>query len=80
MQHVSLKNLSKSVVLIIGVWGLKASSKLCNEFLSIEGLNDFYRFNRCLTFILDEGRAKTVLQAFSDGRWRAVICFIKYLT
>lgn len=48
--------------------GFKGISK--DEFLSIEGLNDFYRFNRCLT-ALDEGRAKTVLQAFSDGRWRA---------
>lgn len=46
--------------------GFKGITK--KDFLSVEGLNDFYRFNRCLTQ-LDESRAKTVLQAFSEGRW-----------
>ena len=35
----------------------------------IDGMNDFFKSGKC--FIdLDEGRAKQLLKAFSDGRWR----------
>lgn len=39
---------------------------------TIAGLNDFFHSGRCYTE-LDEGRAKKLLDAFKEGRWRATI-------
>jgi hypothetical protein len=40
-----------------------------SELGSIEGMNDFFQGSSCLTD-LDKGRAKKILIAFSEGRWR----------
>lgn len=42
------------------------------ELNKIEGLNDFFVGKTCYTD-LDEGRAKTLLEAFAEGRWRNTI-------
>ncbi|MDO6706772.1 BLUF domain-containing protein [Photobacterium sp. 1_MG-2023] len=42
------------------------------ELKNIDGLNDFFVGGACYTD-LDEGRAKKLLKAFKDGRWRASI-------
>lgn len=39
---------------------------------TMAGLNDFFHSGRCYTE-LDEGRAKKLLDAFKEGRWRATI-------
>lgn len=41
-----------------------------SELEMIEGLNDFFRQGNSLTN-LESGRAKKLLSAFSQGRWRA---------
>jgi hypothetical protein len=41
-----------------------------NELEKIEGLNDFFHGGSCFAQ-LDAGRAKKLLAAFGDGRWRA---------
>lgn len=39
------------------------------ELARIEGLNDFFSTGRCFTE-LKAGRARTLLEAFKQGRWR----------
>ncbi len=40
-----------------------------DELRQIEGMNDFFEAQSCLT-TLDAGRAKKILSAFSSGSWR----------
>ncbi len=42
------------------------------ELLKIEGFNDFFQGQKNL-IDLDEGRAKTLLNAFKEGKWRSAI-------
>ena len=42
-------------------------------FPPIDGLNDFFSQGNCF-WELEEGRARKLLQAFKDGRWRSTIC------
>ncbi|MCG8634611.1 MAG: BLUF domain-containing protein [Desulfobacterales bacterium] len=53
-------------------WTMGYSGVTRKELNNIEGLNDFFRSNRHFTD-LDEGRAKVLLKAFKDGKWRASI-------
>lgn len=53
-------------------WTMGYSGVTRKELEGIEGLNDFFQSNRSYTD-LDEGRAKTLLKAFKDGKWRASI-------
>jgi hypothetical protein len=51
-------------------WSMGFSSVSPEELTAIAGLNDFFGKRSC--FIqLDAGRAKKLLAAFAEGRWRA---------
>lgn len=53
-----------------GMWTMGYSNVASEELAKIPGLNDF--FVRGLSYMeLGEGRAKTLLAAFKEGRWRA---------
>ncbi|EAQ64022.1 photopigment and puc expression activator [Marinomonas sp. MED121] len=53
-------------------WTMGYSGATRDDLKCIEGLNDFFLSNN--TFIeLDEGRAKTLLTAFKEGKWRTSI-------
>jgi hypothetical protein len=55
-----------------GSWSMGFSSASPEELTTITGLNDFFQNGTC--FIqLDAGRAKKLLAAFGEGRWRANI-------
>jgi hypothetical protein len=43
-----------------------------DELGAIPGLNDFFRQGSCL-WELEPGRARTLLEAFREGRWRRTI-------
>ena len=43
-----------------------------DELGAIPGLNDFFRQGSCL-WELEPGRARTLLNAFRDGRWRRTV-------
>jgi hypothetical protein len=52
-----------------GDWSMSFSSVTAEELTKIDGLNDFFHDGSC--FIgLDSGRAKKLLAAFAEGRWR----------
>lgn len=53
-------------------WTMGYSGVTREDLKSIEGLNDFFLANKPYTE-LDEGRAKTLLKAFKEGKWRATI-------
>jgi hypothetical protein len=53
-----------------GDWSMGFSNISLNELEKIEGLNDFFHGGSCFAQ-LDAGRAKKLLAAFGDGRWRA---------
>jgi hypothetical protein len=48
------------------------SSASLEKLRRVPGLNDFFKDHSCLTE-LDAGRAKKLLAAFAEGRWRAKI-------
>lgn len=50
-------------------WSMGCASISRSELEKIEGMNDFFRGGSCLVD-LDKGRAKKILKAFADGRWR----------
>jgi len=50
-------------------WSMGFSSTTPEELAKIEGLNDFFEAGSCFTD-LDSGRAKKLLAAFAEGRWR----------
>lgn len=53
-----------------GSWSMGFSSVSPEDLTNIAGLNDFFHSGSC--FIqLDAGRAKKLLAAFAEGRWRA---------
>jgi len=43
-----------------------------DELGAIPGLNDFFRRGSCL-WELEPGRARTLLEAFREGRWRRTV-------
>jgi hypothetical protein len=51
-------------------WTMGFSSVSPEKLRKISGLNDFFSGGACFTE-LDSGRAKKLLDAFADGRWRA---------
>ncbi len=53
-------------------WTMGYTGVTRKELKEIEGLNDFFSSQQCYTD-LDESRAKTLLQAFKSGKWRASI-------
>lgn len=53
-----------------GDWTMGFSEVDPSELASIEGLNDFFQQGASLTD-LQPGRAKKLLSAFAQGRWRA---------
>ena len=53
-------------------WTMGYSGVTREDLKSIDGMNDFFQGNA--NYIdLDEGRAKTLLKAFKDGKWRTSI-------
>ncbi|MBA3696190.1 MAG: BLUF domain-containing protein [Methylotenera sp.] len=77
--HISLDPRHMNVTKIIqepiaqrsfGDWTMGYSEVSSAELETIEGLNDFFRQGSSLTN-LDSGRAKKLLSAFAQGRWRA---------
>lgn len=50
-------------------WSMGYASIPRSELKNIEGMNDFFVGNRCL-LDLDKSRAKKILYAFKNGRWR----------
>jgi hypothetical protein len=53
-------------------WTMGFSEVTRKDLTEIEGLNDFFQSSR-LFIDLDEGRAKLLLKAFKDGKWRTSI-------
>jgi hypothetical protein len=53
-------------------WTMGFSSVSPEKLRQVAGLNDFFKAHFCLTD-LDAGRAKKLLAAFAEGRWRAKI-------
>lgn len=53
-------------------WSMAFLGTSQNQVASIDGLNDFFIHGTCLAD-LDRGRAKKLLQAFSQGRWRQAL-------
>jgi len=51
-------------------WSMGFSSVTPEELRQLDGLNDFFRDGSCFVG-LDSGRAKKLLAAFAEGRWRA---------
>jgi Sensors of blue-light using FAD len=51
-------------------WSMGFSSVTPEELRQVDGLNDFFRDGSCFVG-LDSGRAKKLLAAFAEGRWRA---------
>jgi hypothetical protein len=50
-------------------WTMGFASLSRQELAKIKGMNDFFSGNTCLVNI-NEGRAKKILDAFAQGRWR----------
>jgi hypothetical protein len=50
-------------------WSMGFSSVSPEKLRKVAGLNDFFQKGSCFTE-LDAGRAKKLLSAFSEGRWR----------
>lgn len=55
-----------------GEWTMGYSGASGKDLARINGLNDFFIGGSCLSDI-DAGRAKTLLRAFREGRWRGTI-------
>jgi hypothetical protein len=53
-------------------WTMGYAGVTRKELQDIEGLNDFFSTQRCY-IDLDQNRAKTLLEAFKSGKWRAAI-------
>lgn len=53
-------------------WTMGYANASRDELAVIPGLNDFFGSGSALTAI-DDGRAKTLLKAFSEGRWRSTV-------
>lgn len=49
-------------------WSMGYASLSKSEASQIEGMNDFFVGGSCLTE-LDQGRARTLLEAYAEGRW-----------
>jgi hypothetical protein len=69
----------KNVVLIVrepiarrsfADWSMGFASVTSKDVAGIVGVNDFFQKKTCFDQ-LDRGRAKKLLAAFADGRWRA---------
>ena len=50
-------------------WTMGYASISRQELAKIEGMNDFFTGKTCLADV-DKGRAKKILNAFANGRWR----------
>jgi hypothetical protein len=53
-------------------WTMGYAGVSREELSSVNGLNDFFSCGKCYSD-LDQGRAKLLLAAFKDGRWRKSI-------
>jgi uncharacterized Fe-S cluster-containing MiaB family protein len=53
-------------------WTMGYAGVTREKLRAIDGLNDFFYSRKCYTD-LDEGRAKMLLIAFKEGKWRASI-------
>ena len=53
-------------------WSMGYAEVTLKDLASLKGLNDFFRKGKCYTD-LDEGKAKTLLTAFREGKWHAKI-------
>jgi hypothetical protein len=53
-------------------WSMGYAGVSRDELKAIPGLNDFFSTRRCY-LEMDEGRAKTLLNAFREGRWRSTL-------
>jgi len=51
-------------------WSMGLAMLTQAELEAIAGINDFFQGGSCLVGI-EDGRAKKLLRAFSEGRWRA---------
>ena len=58
-------------------WTMGFSSVSSEKLRGVPGLNDFFKVRSCL-IELDAGRAKKLLAAFAEGRWRAKILGAKW--
>ncbi len=53
-------------------WTMGYAAIPSRELSKVAGLNDFFHSGKCYTD-LDAGRAKQVLEAFKEGKWRSMI-------
>ena len=53
-------------------WSMGFSQISLDDLKSMDGVNDFFQAGSCFVE-LNPGRAKKLLAAFADGRWRAKI-------
>jgi hypothetical protein len=51
-------------------WTMGLAMLTRSELKAISGVNDFFQGRSCLAGV-EDGRARKLLQAFSEGRWRA---------
>jgi hypothetical protein len=58
-------------------WTMGFSSTSPEKLRRVPGLNDFFQTGSCFTE-LDANRAKKLLAAFAEGRWRAKIMGARY--
>ena len=77
-ERISLDRRHQNTTLIIreviertnfGDWTMGFTRLTHGDVASIAGYNDFFSSKNCLD-VLDAGRARKLLQAFSSGRWR----------
>lgn len=50
-------------------WSMGYAAISSDELKTVEGMNDFFNKGNCLSKV-DAGRAKKLLKAFAQGRWR----------
>lgn len=53
-----------------GDWTMGFPGLTANHLKKIPGLNDFFQAGKCLAD-MDEGRARTLLEGFREGKWRS---------
>lgn len=79
--HIAKDKRHSQVVIIIkeplarrafGEWSMGYAAVKAEEIGNIVGLNDFFMQASCFGS-LDQGRAKKLLTAFKDGRWRSKV-------
>lgn len=71
-QHVTKIIHEPIVSRVFGNWSMGYSGLTPKQVATIDGLSDFF-INPSYLVNMDHGRARKLLQAFSEGRWRQTL-------